>query len=53
MKLYRYFTEEDIKEYKIEDGKIYDEKSRIQSFAYISIWDFARSRKCYRISRND
>ena len=36
MKLYRYFTEEDIKEYKIEDGKIYDEKSRIQSFAYIN-----------------
>lgn len=36
MKLYRYFTEEDIKEYKIEDGKIYDEKSRIQSFAYMN-----------------
>jgi hypothetical protein len=36
MKLYRYFTEEDIEEYKIEDGKIYDEKSRIQSFAYIN-----------------
>lgn len=36
MKLYRYFTKEEIEEYEIEDGKIYDEKSRIQSFAYIN-----------------
>ena len=36
MKLYRYFTKEEIEKYGIEDGKIYDEKSRIQSFAYIN-----------------
>lgn len=36
MKLYRSFTEEEIEKYGIEDGKIYDKKSRIQLFAYMN-----------------
>lgn len=36
MKLYRYFTDEEIKKYEIEDGKIYDEESKIESFAYMN-----------------
>ena len=36
MKLYRYFTKEEIEKYGIEDGKIYDEESKIESFAYMN-----------------
>ena len=43
MKLYRFFTEEEIEKYEIEDGKIYDRKdydedyeSAIESFAYMN-----------------
>lgn len=43
MKLYRYFTREEIEKYEIEDGKIYDRKdydedceSAIETFAYMN-----------------
>lgn len=36
MKLYRYFTKEEIEKYEIEDGKIYDDESKIEPFAYMN-----------------
>lgn len=36
MKLYRFFTEEEIEKYEIEDGKIYDDESKIEPFAYMN-----------------
>lgn len=36
MKLYRYFTKEEIEEYEIEDGKFYDDESKIEPFAYMN-----------------
>lgn len=36
MKLYRYFTNEEIEKFEIEDGKIYDEESEIRQFAYMN-----------------
>lgn len=36
MKLYRYFTKEEIEKYEIEDGKIYDDESKIELFAYMN-----------------
>lgn len=36
MKLYRYFTKEEIEKYEIEDGKLYDDESKIEPFAYMN-----------------